>query len=46
VEGWLESPGHRENLLDAAVRETGVGIAVDDDGALYFTQLFLDPAGS
>jgi uncharacterized protein YkwD len=45
VEGWVMSPGHLKNLLDTEVRETGVGIAVDEDGALYFTQLFLDPAG-
>jgi len=44
VEGWVASPGHLENLLDAEVRSTGVGIAVDEDGALYFTQLFFDPA--
>jgi uncharacterized protein YkwD len=42
VDGWVASPGHRENLLDPGVRETGVGIAVDEDGALYFTQLFFD----
>lgn len=27
VEGWLESPGHRENLLDPGLREVGSGVA-------------------
>jgi uncharacterized protein YkwD len=27
VAGWMASPGHRANILDAAFRDTGVGIA-------------------
>jgi uncharacterized protein YkwD len=27
VEGWVESPGHRENMLRPAFREIGVGVA-------------------
>lgn len=27
VEGWMESPGHRENFLDPAFREVGFGVA-------------------
>lgn len=26
VEAWMHSPGHRENILDARYRETGMGI--------------------
>ncbi|UCF67210.1 MAG: CAP domain-containing protein [Acidobacteriota bacterium] len=43
VEAWLSSSGHRRNILDAAVTHTGVGVAIGDDGALYFTQLFVIP---
>ena len=44
VESWLKSRGHRELLLSPEFRETGIGVAVDDEGAVYFTQLFLTPA--
>lgn len=40
VEGWLQSPGHRRNLLNPAYNETGVGAAVSEDKTLYFTQIF------
>lgn len=30
VEGWLDSEGHRENLLDPGFREIGVGIATGE----------------
>ncbi|MDH3283473.1 MAG: CAP domain-containing protein [Acidobacteriota bacterium] len=43
VESWMDSPGHRENILDADAEESAVGIALADDGALYFTQLFRGP---
>jgi len=43
VEGWLRSPGHRANLLDPEVLESGVGVAVGDGGRIYFTQLFYAP---
>ena len=41
VQGWMESPGHRANILDPAVTHTGVGIAEDEDGGYAFTQLFV-----
>jgi uncharacterized protein YkwD len=30
VPAWLDSPGHRRNLLDADVRDVGLGVAMDD----------------
>lgn len=30
VERWLESPGHRRNVLDARAAETGLGVAYGD----------------
>jgi uncharacterized protein YkwD len=41
VEKWMESPGHRENLLNDRWKESAIGIAVTADGTYYFTQVFL-----
>lgn len=41
VELWLASRTHRQNMLDAGWKESAVGVAVADDGAYYFTQVFL-----
>lgn len=38
---WMNSPGHRENILREKWKESGVGIAVAPDGTYYFTQVFL-----
>lgn len=40
VEGWKNSPGHRRNLVDGGVTETGVGVARDEKGRYYGVQLF------
>ena len=40
VQGWMESPGHRENILRSEYRETGIGIWREGN-RYYFTQLFL-----
>ncbi len=45
VRQWMRSRGHRKNILDPEHTETGVGIEIDDDGRLYFTQLFVKPLG-
>jgi uncharacterized protein YkwD len=44
VYGWMKSPGHKKNILTRGFRLTGVGVAVNDDGSVYLTQMFLDPA--
>ena len=31
VRSWMESPGHRANILDPDYRGIGVGVAVDID---------------
>ncbi|MGD9562588.1 MAG: CAP domain-containing protein [Pyrinomonadaceae bacterium] len=41
VEKWLNSPGHRKNLLNPDWTETGVGLSVTQDGKYYFTQVFI-----
>jgi uncharacterized protein YkwD len=40
VGAWMNSPGHRANILDRAVIETGVGVARAKTGELYFCQVF------
>jgi len=43
VQGWLESPGHRENMLDKEFAATGIGAAYVN-GYLISTQVFIKPA--
>jgi uncharacterized protein YkwD len=40
VEGWMTSKGHRENILDRDVVETGLGVARSSAGGLYYCQVF------
>jgi uncharacterized protein YkwD len=40
VKKWMESKTHRDNLLDKNVTETGLGIARNDKGEIYYTQVF------
>jgi uncharacterized protein YkwD len=42
VEGWMESEGHRENLLRSNYEESGVGACTEGE-AIYFTHVFLQP---
>ena len=42
VKGWMDSPGHRKNILHAKATETGVGIWQQGKD-IYFTQLFMKP---
>ena len=30
VQGWMRSPGHRENILDAEARRIGVGVTIQE----------------
>lgn len=45
VEGWMNSEGHRENLLRAGWTHDGVGVYLADDGTVYATQNFCERAG-
>lgn len=38
---WMDSPGHRRNLLDRAWRQTAIGAWISDNGTVYFTEIFL-----
>ncbi len=43
VDSWMDSPEHRANIVEPGYRETGMGVAVDEEGSVIFTQLFLNP---
>ncbi|QDT67046.1 CAP domain-containing protein [Calycomorphotria hydatis] len=44
VDGWIESKGHRKNMLDTASTETGVAIRKSEEsGKYYAVQLFGRP---
>ena len=36
---WMNSPGHRANILNSGYTHIGVG-AYNDNGTLYWTQVF------
>jgi uncharacterized protein YkwD len=40
VEGWVTSKGHRANILNRDVGETGIAIARSSAGGLYYCQVF------
>lgn len=40
VQQWMDSPGHRENILESDFTEEGIGVAITDTGELYATQVF------
>jgi uncharacterized protein YkwD len=42
VQGWMESEGHRENILSAAYQRSGVGVAISGS-YVYATQVFWGP---
>lgn len=38
VKGWLNSPGHRKNLLHPHYRKEGIGVAITKDWKILVTQ--------
>jgi uncharacterized protein YkwD len=38
--GWMDSAGHRDNILNCSLRAVGVGLAYSADGRAYWTQNF------
>lgn len=41
MNGWMNSPGHRKNILSPNYDEIGVGVAKDSNGTIYWTQMFI-----
>ncbi|MFP4235760.1 MAG: S-layer homology domain-containing protein [Nitriliruptoraceae bacterium] len=44
IDLWLDSPSHRDNLLDPKVTHLGIGVHLDADGRLWATVVFQDRA--
>ena len=40
VTGWMNSTGHRRNILEKTYQKTGIGISVSKDDKVYITQVF------
>lgn len=40
VNGWMNSEGHRKNILDYHFRQEGIGVAFATDNAIYITENF------
>lgn len=40
---WMNSPGHRNNILSRSYTEIGVGMAKNRNGVCYWTQQFMKP---
>jgi uncharacterized protein YkwD len=38
--GWMDSDGHRANILNCDFEAIGVGLARDSNGTAYWTQVF------
>jgi uncharacterized protein YkwD len=43
VKGWMNSPGHRRNILSDRYTQTGIGVFTSPNGTDYYTQVFLSP---
>lgn len=43
VEAWMKSEEHKKTLLTREFTEIGIGIAKDEKGKLYYTQVFATP---
>ncbi|MDI6098762.1 CAP domain-containing protein [Actinoplanes sp. NEAU-A12] len=44
MDGWMNSPGHKANILNCGFKEIGVGLAKSSSGTQYWTQNFATPA--
>ena len=43
MESWMNSSGHRANILKENFREIGIGAAKNNNGHVYWTQIFIQP---
>lgn len=41
VAAWMNSPGHRANILSPTYNQLGVGLATSTSGKNYWTQMFI-----
>lgn len=43
MNAWMNSPGHRNNIMSPSFTQIGVGLAKDRNGRMYWTQMFIKP---
>jgi len=43
MKDWMNSPGHKSNILNGTYTEIGVGLAKNKSGVCYWTQQFMKP---
>lgn len=43
MSAWMNSPGHRANILSPSYTQIGVGLARNRNGVPYWTQMFIKP---
>jgi uncharacterized YkwD family protein/spore coat assembly protein SafA len=43
MNAWMNSPGHRANILSPSYTQIGVGLAKNQNGSPYWTQEFIKP---
>ncbi len=41
MNSWMNSSGHRANILNSTYNKIGVGVAKDSNGSIYWTQMFI-----
>ncbi len=41
MNAWMNSEGHRKNILNSSFTKLGVGVAKTSNGTLYWTQMFV-----
>lgn len=41
MNSWMNSPGHRNNILSRSYNQIGVGVAKASNGTYYWTQMFI-----
>lgn len=44
MEGWMNSPGHRKNILSPSAEELGIGIVLSTKQEPYYCTVFAKPA--
>jgi uncharacterized protein YkwD len=43
MQGWMNSPGHRKNILNRHIREVGMASARGRDGRIYWAMMLAAP---
>lgn len=43
MNAWMNSPGHRSNIMNGTYTQIGVGLAKNSSGVCYWTQQFMKP---